>query len=129
MSAAIVRLIFSVALFAAIFALFAAVFIKLFARQLTFVQALLIAGWSFFLSTLLLVVYTFLRPVLNLPQSVDTISTMVWMAITGTLITWRARKYGIEKPGWVGLGARVTLSLLALSWAFVGLYMVVSHAA
>jgi hypothetical protein len=129
MSAAIVRLIFSVALFAAVLALLAAVFIKLFARRLTFVQALLIAGRSFFLSTLLLVVYTFLTLVLHVPQSVDAISTMVWLAMTGTLITWRARKYGIEKPGWVGIGAKVTLSLLALSWVFVGVYMVVSHTA
>ena len=128
MGAAIVRLILSVALFAAILALLAAVFIKLFARRLTFVQALLIAGWSFFLSTLPLVAYTFLRSVLHVPQSADTISTMVWMAVTGTLITWRARKYGIEKPGWVGLGAKVTLSILALSWALVGV-LVVSHAA
>jgi hypothetical protein len=127
MSVEIVRLIVSVALFAAIFALLAAAFIKLFERRLAFFQALLIAGWSFFLSTLVLVVYTFLRPVLHLPQSVDAISTLVWLAATGTLMTRRARKYGIEKPGWIGLGAKVTLSILALSWVFVGFYLVVSN--
>jgi hypothetical protein len=61
MSAAIVQLIFSIGLFIVIFASFAAVFIKLFERRLSFVQALLIAGWSLFLSTLLLIVYSVLN--------------------------------------------------------------------
>jgi hypothetical protein len=114
-------------LFVVIFALFAAVFINLFERRLSFVQALLIAGWSLFLSTLLLVVDSALRPALHLPQSVDAISSLVWLAITGMLITRQAQKYGIEKPGRLGLGAKVTLPILALGWAFVGVYLIVSN--
>jgi hypothetical protein len=118
-----------IGIFVFIFALFATVFIKLFERRLTFVQAVLIAGWCLLLATVLLTIYFALKPMLGLPASVDGIATIAWMALAGTLITRQAQKYGFKKSGWLGLGAKVMLSILALSWVFVGIYLLIHYVA
>jgi hypothetical protein len=118
-----------IGIFVFIFALFATVFIKLFERRLTFVQAVLIAGWCLLLATVLLTIYFALKPMLGLPASVDGIATIAWMALAGTLIARQAQKYGFKKSGWLGLGAKVMLSILALSWVFVGIYLLIHYVA
>lgn len=40
------------------------------------------------------------------------------MSIAGT-ITKLARKYGVEKTGWLGIGAKSIFVLIGLSWVFV----------
>jgi hypothetical protein len=126
MSTAIVQLIFGIVFLTFIFGLFAAIFIKLFERSVSFGQASLVAGWSIFVSTLAFVVYFFIQSVLGLPRSIDGLAAIVWMALSGTLITRRLRTYGFEKHGWAGVGAKTMLSVLALSWVLVGVYYLVS---
>jgi hypothetical protein len=49
------------------------------------------------------------------------------MIVGGILITRFARwKYGIEKTGWFGLGAKVMLTFVALSWMLTGIGYAVS---
>jgi hypothetical protein len=127
MSPAIV-LVFSVGGFVLIFALCAAVFIKLYSpRPLSFVQALLIAGWSIFLSTILLIAFTVLKPDLKPAPVIDGLSALILLCLSGLLITREARKHGIEKTGWLGIGGKAMLSVLALIGLFFGAYLVVHN--
>ena len=84
---------------------------------------MIIAGWSFFLSTLLLVAFYIIKPGLNL--DIDSLVVLIWLTLSGVLITRQARKYDVEKSGWLGVGGKAILSVLAVSWVFVGVYLVV----
>ena len=45
--------------------------------------------------------------------------TIVVMCVARTIITKLARNYGIEKTGWLGVGAKGVLVLFVLSWLIV----------
>lgn len=83
--------------------------------------------FSFAISTLLIAVYYYVKAASGLPSSADSVATMVMLVMTGVLITRRARAYGIEKIGWLGVGGKTILTLLAFSWVLVGLYVLVSY--
>jgi len=72
----------------------ATAFIKFFARPLTWGQAFSISTFCFAITT------------------------------AGVLITRRAQAYGIEKAGWLGVGGKTVLALVAFSWVLVGLLYV-----
>jgi hypothetical protein len=110
--------VFSVGGFVLIFAFCAAVFIKLYSPGLSFVQALLISGWSIFVSTVLVIVFTALKPDLKPAQVIDGLSALILLCLSGVLITRQARKYGVEKSGWLGVGGKAMLSVFALSSLF-----------
>ena len=119
--------VFSVGGFVLIFALCAAMFIKLYSPRLSFVQALLIAGWSIFVSTVLLIVFTVVKPDLKPAPVIDGLSALILFCLSGVLITWQARKYGVEKSGWSGVGGKAMLSVFVLSSLFFGAYLVVHN--
>jgi hypothetical protein len=45
---------------------------------------------------------------------------LVMLCVAGSLITKLAKTYGIEKTGWLGVGAKSMLAVLAMSWVVVG---------
>jgi hypothetical protein len=53
------------------------------------------------------------------------LATIATLILTGVLITRRARAYGIDKAGWLGIGGKTILALLAFSWVLVGLYVLI----
>jgi hypothetical protein len=79
-------------------------FIKLYSPRLSFIQ--LIAGWSIFASTVLLIVFTVVKPDLKPAPVIDGLSALILFCLSGVLITWQARKYGVEKSGWLGVGGK-----------------------
>jgi hypothetical protein len=46
------------------------------------------------------------------------------MSVAGTIITKLARNYGIEKTGWLGIGAKSIFVVIGLSWLIVGVMYV-----
>ncbi len=120
--------VFSVGGFVLSLALCAAMFIKLYGpRSLSFFQALLIAGWSIFLSTILVIAFTVLKPDLKPAPVIDGLSALMLFCLSGVLITRQARKHGIEKSGWLGIGGKAMLSVLALAGLFFAAYLVVHN--
>jgi hypothetical protein len=120
--------VFSVGGFVLIFALCAAMFIKLYSPgSLSFVQALLISGWSIFVSTVLVIVFTALKTDLKPAPVIDGLSALILLCLSGVLITRQARKYGVEKSGWLGVGGKAILSAFALSSLFFAAYLVVHN--
>ena len=93
--------------------------LKWFARPLTVSQALLVALFALGIATALLVVYSVAAAYLRIPRAYDSGPSIVWMLLAGTLMTRRARRYAIQKTGWLGVGAKVMLTVLALAWLVV----------
>jgi len=52
---------------------------------------------------------------------------MVMLVLSGVLITRRAQTYGIKKTGWLGVGGKTMLALLAMGWVLVGLYSLITR--
>jgi hypothetical protein len=105
-----------------VFALILAVFVKLFARPLAFFQAFFVSLVAAGVSMALYIFYTLSKPAFGLAgsTSADGLVTLVMMSVMGSIITRLLRQYGIEKTGWLGVGAKIMLSLLVLSWVLVG---------
>jgi hypothetical protein len=126
MTEAIVRVIVSLAAFIPLMSLLATAGVKFFARPLSFGQAFIISVFSFTISTLLIAVYFYVKASMGIPPATDGLATMVSLLLTGVLITRRARAYGIKKTGWLGVGGKTMLTLVAFSWALVGLYLAIT---
>lgn len=99
--------------------------VKYFAPALAWWQALLVSLVSAGASLLFLITYIFLSGTLGFPELIDSLAFVVTFAIMGTLITWQAQAYGVEKTGFVGVGGRSVLALLALSVAAIAIHHVV----
>jgi hypothetical protein len=106
------------------FALLASAGVKYFARRLPYSKAFLISLAGFAVGTILYIVYFIAKVVMALPNSVDGLFTLVVMSVAGTVITRLARNYGIEKTGWLGIGAKSIFVLLGLSWVIVAVVYV-----
>ncbi|MBX9711319.1 MAG: hypothetical protein K2X60_09825 [Xanthobacteraceae bacterium] len=93
----------------------AAIFIKLFERQMP-VRYAIILGWrSFFLSTFFgFVLYTLAEP-FKPSDGADTAMTILWLVSSAVVMTWQSQKYGIAKRGWIGLGAKVMFATTAFA--------------
>jgi hypothetical protein len=97
-----------------------AVILRLLARRLFFVQALYLsfAGATAWLA--LFVLYNSSRHALGITAAsfggsfVDGSIALGSFCVMGTVITRLSRQYGIEKVGWLGVGAKAALSLFAL---------------
>jgi hypothetical protein len=100
--------------------LVAAVFIKIFARTLSFGRACLIALRSFAVATVLLTIYYIVKIIFLLPWTFDVPAIVLWLALAGRSTTRRLAKYGIEKTERFGVGARIAASLFALICVAVG---------
>jgi hypothetical protein len=55
---------------------------------------------------------------------IDGLSAVILLCLSGVLITRQARRYGVEKSGWLGVGGKAMLSVFALSSLFFGAYLV-----
>lgn len=102
--------------FAAVVILLASLFVRVFARSLPYSRGLLISVIAVGLSTLPLAVYYWAKSALGIPQAADTVAVIVWMSLAGTLISKQARQHGVEKTGFLGLGAKVMFCIIALTW-------------
>lgn len=100
--------------------------IKRFADKLTLKQSFFIALLAYFIMMIVVVVYYLFRGPIGLPREMDTVATLVSLAVAGTVITHQARLYGVEKTGWFGVGAKTMFSLIVLSWILVGIGFVFS---
>jgi hypothetical protein len=129
MTEAVVRLLIGLGAFTVLLSLLGTAGIKLFARPLTLGQAFIISIFSFTISNVLIAVYFLVQAASGIPRSVDSVVIMILFALTGVLITRRARAYGVEKTGWLGVGGKTILAIVAFSWVLVGLYVLVTFLA
>jgi hypothetical protein len=88
-------------------------------RSLTYRQSLKIAGVAIAVSIVLLVVFYFVRAKYFPNKDVDNPASLIALCVTGIIATKSARNYGVEKVGWLGVGARVGLWILTGSSIFV----------
>ena len=94
--------------------------VKYFAPALAWWQAFLVSLVSAGAALLFLITYTFLSGTL-FPEWIDSLAVVATFAVMGTLITLQARAYGVEKTGFVGVGGRSVLALLAFSVAAIAI--------
>jgi hypothetical protein len=126
MSDALLQVIIGLTVFTLLISIPAAAFLKFFARPLKLRQALIISIFGFAITTVLLAVYFFVKTTTGIPSFADSFATIPMLILIGVLITWRARAYGIEKTGWLGIGGKTILSLLTFSWVLVGVYALIT---
>jgi hypothetical protein len=119
MTGAILQVLVGGAALTLVFALLASVGVKYFARPLPYSTAFLISLVGFAVGTVLYVLYFITKTAMALPNSVDGLFTLVVMSLAGTIITILARNYGVEKTGWLGIGAKSIIVLVGLSWVTV----------
>jgi hypothetical protein len=119
MAGSILQVLVGGAALTVVFALLASVGIKYFARALPYSTAFLISLVGFAVGTVLYVLYFITKAAMALPNSVDGLFTLVAMSVSGTIITKLARGHGIEKTGWLGIGAKSIFVLVGLSWVIV----------
>lgn len=94
----------------------AAPLIKLFAQTLRLREAFLIAIVAFGSTSIGLATYFVLKVFLALPKELDGAVTGAALVLAGWLTTMRAKKYGVRKVGWLGVGAKTVLTLVIGSW-------------
>jgi hypothetical protein len=123
MSGALLQVAISLVALTMLMSVPATAFLKFFARPLTWGQAFI---FCFAITTALIAVYFFVKAATGIPSSVDGLATVVVLILTGILITRRSRAYGIEKAGWLSVGGKTILALLAFSWVLVGLYALIA---
>ena len=104
------------------FALLASVAVKYFARPLPYSTAFLISLSGFAVGMGLFVIY--FRASTWTSFSVDGLFALVAMSVAGTIITKLAHTYGIEKTGWLGVGAKSVFVLIGLSGLIVAIVYV-----
>jgi hypothetical protein len=103
------------------------VILKVLARQLTFNQSLLISAVASTVMIVLLVAYFLSKASLGLDKIYDTFATLAAWCVLGAMITRLARNYGIKKDGWLGVGAKANLWLLAISWAVIAIVFAIKY--
>jgi uncharacterized membrane protein len=110
------------------YALVGAICMKFFARTLSFAQAFAICLAAFAVSVGLFIIYIEFNFRAAVPSWVDSI---IWTGLLGliplTLINWLARKQGIEKAGWCGVGTKTYISVTAINWFFIGVFLTARH--
>lgn len=99
-----------------------AIIVKVLARPLTFYQSLLVSLVAAATGIALYVAYVLSKPALGLADThpADSLVSITIVFAMGAIITRLARRYGIEKTGWLGIGAKAMLGLIALGWILVG---------
>lgn len=102
-----------------VLALLASVGVKYFARPLPYSTAFLISLAGFAVCTVLYLLYFTIQTAMGFPRSFDGLFGLVAMSVAGTIITRLARTYGVEKTGWLGIGAKSIFVLVGLSWVVV----------
>jgi hypothetical protein len=103
-----------------LFTLVYTVTLKILERRLTFTQSLLISAVACVVSIAIYAGYTLAKPSLGLDKTYDSPAAIVSWCILAIVVTRVARNYGIEKKGWLGLGGKANLWLLAVAWVIIG---------
>jgi uncharacterized membrane protein len=110
------------------YALVGAICMKFFARALSFTQAFAICLAAFAVSLGLFIAYIEFNLRTAVPSWADPI---IWTGLLGliplALINWLARKRGIEKTGWCGVGTKTYVSVTAINWVSIGIFLTVRH--
>ena len=101
--------------------------IKVFARSLALSKALMVSAGSLIPMIVLLVAYYSLKHFVALSGSMDSIATIIAMVVLGVTITRWLQRYGIVKGRWLGVGGKVVLSWVAISWFLGGAYLLIDH--
>lgn len=97
-------------------------FIKLFARQLPYWKALLISTSACGVAAVMMASFYVTRSMLGLFQWwVESIASALGLSVAGMLMTGLARKYGIQKTGKLGVGAKSILAFMAVGWVLLGI--------
>ena len=108
---------------ALVFGLVAAIFVKFFARDLSFARAFAISLAAYAVTVGYFVAYTELKRRIGIPSWADTISYLGLLIIPAVLINWLVQKRGIEKTGWLGVGGKTVFSVAAINWVFIGVFL------
>ena len=110
------------------YALVGAICMKVFTRALSFTQAFTICLAAFAVGIGLAIAYIEFNFRAAVPSWVDPI---MWTGLLGliplALINWLARKRGIEKTGWCGVGTKTCISVTAINWVLIGIFLTVRH--
>ena len=96
------------------FGLVLGLFVKFFARSLRLTQALLIGWIGGAAGAAVPVIYLLAKPHLQLPETFDGLLGLVMVIVMAVVITRRARAYGIQRTGYLGVGAKSVLVLTVL---------------
>lgn len=109
------------------YALVGALCMKALARALSFTQAFTICLAAFAVGVGLFITYF----EFNFRATVSSwAEPIIWAGlalIPLALINWLARKQGIEKTGWCGVGTKTYISVAAINWALIGAFLTVRH--
>ncbi|MFK4489680.1 hypothetical protein [Bradyrhizobium sp. USDA 336] len=116
MAGAILQILVGGATLTVLLALLASAGAKYFARTLPYSAAFLISLAAFAAVTILYLLYFIVQSAAALPNSIDGLFGLVAVSIAGTIITKLARNHGVEKTGWLGVGAKSILVVIGLSW-------------
>lgn len=108
---------------ALVFGLVAAIFVKFFARDLSFARASAISLAAYAVTVGYFVAYTELKRRMGIPSWADMISYLGLLIIPAVLINWLVRKRGIEKTGWLGVGGKTVFSVAAINWVLIGVFL------
>jgi hypothetical protein len=96
-------------------------FIKLFARQVPYWRALLISASAWAVAAVLMASFYVAKSAFGFSQWwVESIACAFGLSVAGLLMTRLARKYGVQKTGKLGVGAKSILSFIAAGWVFFG---------
>lgn len=110
------------------YALVGAICMKIFARTLSFTQAFTICVAVFAVSFGLFGAYIEFNFRAAVPSWADPI---IWTTLLGlipiALINWLAQKRGIEKTGRYGVGTKAYISIAAINWVAIGIFLTVRH--
>jgi hypothetical protein len=109
------------------YALVGAFCLRAFARALSFTQAFTICLAAFAVGNGLFITYFEFNFRAALPSWAEPIIWTVFALIPLALINWLARKRGIEKTGWCGVGTKTYISVTAINWALIGVFVTVRH--
>lgn len=84
-------------------------------------QALSIAAVAFGPTAIAVAFYFLAKGSFSLPREIDGLVTLAAICIAGVITTLQAKKYGVRKTGWLGVGAKTAVPLIVLSWLFYAL--------
>lgn len=97
-----------------IYVLIYALMIKAFERRLTFKQSFLMSAIASVVSMALGAIFYLGEAAVGALHFADRLVGIGSFVVSGAIITRLARNYGVEKSGWLGVGAKATLCFLLL---------------